>query len=128
MISKGLLVEATTSRSTCSNGVSDIFSHSFPLETSEGNLELERHYARWLKSYKEQKLKVSHSACQEVFLSTGQETNCSSSQGKNETVNRLEIYRLVENKCEPDLPMLFSSKATERFKLTALMIFMLIKS
>lgn len=86
MISKGLLVEVTTGSSICSNGVSDFFPHPFLLETSEGNLEFERHYARRLKTYKEQKLKVSHSVCQEVFLSTGQETNYSSSQGKNETV------------------------------------------
>jgi len=55
LISKGLLVEVTISRSSCSSGISDICSYPFPLETSKGNLEFDRHYASGLKSYKEQK-------------------------------------------------------------------------
>jgi len=61
------------------------------------------------------------------FPNAGLKTNYRSLQGKNETVNRLETFRLAKNKHEPDLPMLFSSETTEGLKLTALMIFMPIK-
>lgn len=71
---------------------------------------------------------MTHTACQEAFLSAGLETTYRSLWGKNETVNRIERYRLVENKCEPDLPKLFGSETTEGFKLASLMIFMPIKT